>query len=97
MRKSPEARSTAIDEPLEGERAALATDRIAVKLELDVLDAETAVLESEALGITDRIAMRRLDRARSELRKLLARRQWARAQSAVAASIDAEETTQLAA
>lgn len=97
MRKSPEARSTAIEEPLDGERAALATDRIAVKLELDVLDAETAVLESEALGITDAVAMRRLDRARSELRKLLARRQWARAQSAVAASIDAEETTQLAA
>lgn len=97
MRKSPEARSAAIEEPLDGERAALATDRIAVKLELDVLDAETAVLESEALGITDAVAMRRLDRARSELRKLLARRQWARAQSAVAASIDGEETTQLAA
>ncbi|MEV4728883.1 hypothetical protein [Saccharopolyspora sp. NPDC049426] len=88
MRKSPEARSTAIEEPLEGERAALATDRIAVKLELDVLDAETAVLESEALGITDVVAMRRLDRARSELRKFLARRQWARALSAAPASID---------
>lgn len=97
MRKSPEASSPAIEEPLDGERAALATDRIAVKLELDVLDAETAVLESEALGITDAVAMRRLDRARSELRKLLARRQWARALSAAATSIEGEGTAQLAA
>ncbi len=80
MRKFLEA-ATPIEEPLEGERAALATDRIAVKLELDVVDAETAVLEAEALGITDVLAMRRLDRARGELRKFLARRQWDRALS----------------
>ncbi|QGK71604.1 hypothetical protein GIY23_20630 [Allosaccharopolyspora coralli] len=81
MRKPSESANTFTEQPLEAERAALATDYLAVKLELNVIDAESAVLASEAVGVTDVFAMRRLDRARRELHKLLAERQWARALS----------------
>lgn len=90
MRKTPETGSTPIEEPMDGERAALATDGLAVKLELNVIDAESAVLESEALGVTDAVAMQRLDRARGELRKLLAQRQRARALSSTSRPIDGD-------
>lgn len=87
MRKPAETARTTNEEPLDCERAALASDYLATKLELNVIDAESAVMASEAMGVTDVVAMRRLDRARRELRRLLADRQRERAMSS-ALSVD---------
>lgn len=57
-----------------------------IEAEEAVVAAESVVLAAEDAGITDVIAMRRLDHARRELHDLLARRQWARARSSASTS-----------
>ncbi|MBA8827088.1 hypothetical protein FHX42_004472 [Saccharopolyspora lacisalsi] len=70
--------SADVAEPLLEERLALRSDEEGLEHELELIDAECAVLRAEEAGVTDAVAMRRLERARAADRNELAARQWQR-------------------
>jgi hypothetical protein len=63
------------EELLPGEFVALALHPEVVEAGVEVADAEAAVMRAEDAGVTDELAMRRLDKARAHQRATLARLQ----------------------